>query len=79
MTAKHWATSLLVVLGVAGPLTISADVGGGSGRALTPYKAGEKIDEARVKAVRARANGLAAVESAPCYRELLERERRDGP
>ncbi|HEX5584703.1 hypothetical protein [Gaiella sp.] len=23
--------------------------------------------------------GLAAFESAPCYRELLERERRDGP
>jgi hypothetical protein len=24
-------------------------------------------------------SGLAAFESAPCYRELLERERRDGP
>jgi hypothetical protein len=23
--------------------------------------------------------GLGAFESAPCYRELLERERRDGP
>ena len=23
--------------------------------------------------------GLAAFESAPCYRELLERERREGP
>ena len=23
--------------------------------------------------------GLAAFEGAPCYRELLERERRDGP
>jgi hypothetical protein len=23
--------------------------------------------------------GLAAFESAPCYRELLERERKDGP
>ena len=23
--------------------------------------------------------GLAAFESAPCYRELLDRERRDGP
>lgn len=23
--------------------------------------------------------GLAAFESAPCYRELLEKERRDGP
>jgi hypothetical protein len=37
------------------------------------------LRRARRKRGRPVQTGLAAFESAPCYRELLERERRDGP
>ena len=37
------------------------------------------IRRARRRRVRPVQSGLAAFESAPCYREVLERERRDAP
>jgi hypothetical protein len=37
------------------------------------------IRRARRRRSRPVQSGLGAFESAPCYRELLERERRDGP
>jgi hypothetical protein len=37
------------------------------------------LRQARRRRGRPVQTGLAAFESAPCYRELLERERRDGP
>lgn len=37
------------------------------------------IRRARRRRGRPVQTGLGAFESAPCYRELLERERRDGP
>ena len=37
------------------------------------------LRRARRRSSRQTPAGLAAFESAPCYRELLERERSDGP
>jgi hypothetical protein len=37
------------------------------------------LRRARRRRTRPVQTGLGAFESAPCYRELLERERRDGP
>ena len=37
------------------------------------------LRRARRRRARPVQTGLGAFESAPCYRELLERERRDGP
>jgi hypothetical protein len=65
MKVKSSVTSLVASLALAGSVVALADIGGGSGKPMTPYGADETIDEARVEKVRREANTLRSVEEVP--------------